>query len=278
MIREAQPKTVEYVPSPALVASIRRLTPQEQIFFVRPEAPVGHQPGQFVQVSLPGIGEAPISIASSPTRNGGFDLCIRRAGNVTGALHRLKPGATLGIRGPFGRGIPLDECAGRDIVIIAGGLGLAPMRSMIQYICDDRDKFKKVTVLIGSRSPQTLLFADEYDVWREKGRMAVEVTVDTAREGWTGHVGVITKLIPQIEMWPESTAAIVCGPPVMYHFVLRKLLERRLAADHIFLSLERRMKCGMGKCGHCQMNDIYVCLDGPVFRYDRIAAIPEAVS
>lgn len=268
----------DYLPEIGTLTGVQPLTANESLFHVvLPHRPLGHHPGQFVQVSLPGIGEAPISIASSPTRSAGFDLCVRRAGNVTDAVHRLRPGAKLGIRGPFGRGIPLDECMGRDVLIIAGGLGLAPLRSLIQYIQDGRDRFKNVSLLIGARTPDTLLFPAEYDTWRQAGRMTVEVTVDTARVGWTGHIGLITNLIPHVPLDPQTSVSIVCGPPIMYRFVLRKLAQRNLQNDHIYLSLERRMKCGMGKCGHCQMNDLYVCLEGPVFRYDRISHLQEAL-
>lgn len=275
-MNELEPE-VDYIPEIATVTAIQPLTAAEKLFHVViPHRALGHSPGQFVQVSLPGIGEAPISVASAPGRGEGFDLCIRRAGNVTDAIHRLQPGDKIGIRGPFGRGVPLDECMGRDVLIICGGLGLAPMRSLIQYISDARDRFKKTTVLIGSRTPSTLLFRDEFDSWRA-AHIGVQVTVDTAREDWTGDVGVITNLIPQIELWPETTVSIVCGPPIMYRFVLRKLAQRQLASDHIFISLERRMKCGMGKCGHCQMNGLYVCREGPVFRMDQLASVPESV-
>lgn len=269
---------VEYLPDPAVVTGVWPMTPTEHLFHVViPTRALGHLPGQFVQVSLPGVGEAPISIASSPTESAGFDLCIRRAGNVTAAIHRLTAGSRIGIRGPFGRGVPLEECAGRDVLIIAGGLGLAPLRSLIQHIAGHRDRFKKVRVLIGARTPDSVLFSDEHDTWRKKSGIQVDVTVDTAKKDWKGHVGVITNLIPQVELWPESTVAVLCGPPIMYRFVMRKLVQRQVSPDHIYLSLERRMKCGTGKCGHCQINDVYVCLDGPVFRYDRIQHLPEAL-
>ncbi len=274
---DAAGSAVDYLPELSTLAAVRPLTAAESLFHLdMPHRALGHHPGQFVQVSLPGIGEAPISIASSPTRPAGFDLCIRRAGNVTEAIHRLKPGAKIGIRGPFGRGVPIDDCMGRNVVIIAGGLGLAPLRSLIQYITDHRSRFKAVTILIGARTPETLLFPDEYGAWRSRD-IKVEVTVDVSKETWLGHVGVITNLISRIDVDPDTTVSIVCGPPIMYRFVLRKLARRNLQNDHIYLSLERRMKCGMGKCGHCQINGLYVCLEGPVFRYDRIAHLPEAL-
>jgi len=278
-VSDAPPDQGDYRPEIATATEVRPLTATERLFhLILPHRALGHLPGQFVQVSLPGIGEAPISVSSSFTRTSGFDLCIRRTGNVSEALHRVKAGGRVGIRGPFGCGAPLEKCMGQDVLMIAGGLGLAPLRSLVQYICDYRDRFKKVTLLIGARTPETLLFADEYNAWRNEGKINIEATVDTAKKGWTGSVGLITNLIPQIEIWPTSTVVVACGPPIMYRFVMRKLQQRHIPDDRIYLSLERRMKCGMGKCGHCQINDVYVCLDGPVFRYDRLAALPEAVS
>lgn len=275
---EQLPLTTDFAPEVATLTNVRPLNAHENLYhLILPHRSIGHHPGQFVQVSLPGIGEAPISIASAPGRAAGFDLCIRRVGTVTEAVHRLKPGSKIGVRGPFGRGVPIDEVMDRDVLVIAGGLGLAPMRSLIQYLSDSRGRFHTVTVLIGARTPDSLLFKDEYEVWRREGRMKVEVTVDTAKEGWMGNVGVITNLIPQIDLRPETSVAIVCGPPIMYRFVLRKLIQRRLPITRIYLSLERRMKCGTGKCGHCQMNGVYVCREGPVFRYDQVIHLPEAV-
>ncbi|MBI4179704.1 FAD/NAD(P)-binding protein [bacterium] len=268
----------DFIPEIANVTSVRPVTATETLYHIRlPNRPLGHLPGQFVQVSLPGIGEAPISIASAPGRDG-FDLCVRHVGNVTEALRRLRAGDCVGIRGPFGRGVPLDEVMGRNVLIIAGGLGLAPLRSLIQYILYFRAKFKKAAVLVGARSPDALLFSKEYKAWRQDGDIDVRVTVDVAKAGWKGDVGVITDLIPHVPLPPADTVSIVCGPPVMYHYVLRTLSRLHQPQDHIFLSLERRMKCGTGKCGHCQINGLYVCREGPVFRYDRIVHVPEAVS
>ncbi len=269
-----------YAPRLARIEEIRPVTPREKLFVVRMDdgAPIGHLPGQFVELSVFGVGEAPISVSSSPTRPGeSFELCVRDAGSVTGALHRLGPGATIGIRGPFGRGFPLGELAGMDLVFVAGGLGLAPLRSLINYAVDMRDEFGSLTLLYGARTPSDMLFPEELERWSGAPGFTVERTVDLADGTWTGRVGVITRLVDRLEPEPAKTAALMVGPPVMFRFVIKSLLVKGIYESRIFLSLERRMKCGVGKCGHCQIDDVYVCRKGPVFPYTRVRKLPEAL-
>jgi len=232
-----------------------------------------HEPGQFVEVSLFGVGEAPISVCSSPTRRDAFELCIRNAGRLTEALHRKKVGDEVGIRGPFGVGFPVVPLQGNDILLVAGGLGIAPLRSLINYILDNRRDFGRVDILLGCRDPESMLFSDELALWEERVDINFCCSVDRCAPDWEGNVGVIASLIPGVTIDPLKTFAVVCGPPVMYRSVVDKLLEKGVPHSQIYLSLERHMKCGLGKCGHCQIQNIYCCQDGPVFSYDRICQI-----
>jgi sulfhydrogenase subunit gamma (sulfur reductase) len=269
-----------YAPEFARLTSVQPVTEMEKLFTV--ELPDGqslnHEPGQFVMLSIPGVGEAPISITSSPSRsNGTFELCVRKMGDVTGALHALEPGAMIGIRGPFGHGFPVDKMRGKDMLFAPGGLGLAPLRSLINQVLDEREDFGRVIVLYGAKRPAELLFRDELDAWAARDDVELHVTVDRGEGDWDGNVGVITTLFPKVSVDPHNTIAITCGPPIMYRFVLIEILGKGIPENHIYLSLERRMKCGVGKCGHCQINQIYCCQSGPVFTYDQIKNVPEAL-
>lgn len=280
MLSEVLKSTSIYLPAVARLKDIHPLTDREKLLTI--ELPDGlslcHKPGQFVEVSLPGVGEAPISIASSPSRsNGAFELCIRRMGFLTHALHQLVPGDMLGIRGPFGQGFPVESFFGKDLLLAPGGLGLPPLRSLIQYICDHRSQFGRVLILYGARNPAELLLMDELLEWEAQYDVELNITVDHPAEGWNGNVGVITTLFPKIQIYAPNTVAITIGPPAMYRFVVIELLALGIAESNIWLSLERRMKCGVGKCGHCQINQVYTCIEGPCFSYDRIKNLGEAL-
>ena len=237
-----------------------------------------YAPGQFVEVSVGGIGEAPITISSSPTQKGGFELIVRRIGNVTNAIHNLKPGDKVGIRGPFGRGTyPVEEARGRNLVFICGGIGLVPQRSFINYVLDNRDQYGEVTILQGTKCYDLRLFTSEVAAWEKRDDIQMLETIDEPDDCWKGNVGVVTKLISKVTTDLKSAVLLVCGPPVMYKFVLLELDKSRVPHENIFLNLERKMKCGVGKCGHCQVNNVYVCMDGPVFRYSDLATMPEAI-
>jgi len=198
-------------------------------------------------------------------------------GNVTRALHGLKEGALVGIRGPFGNGFPIESLEWKDLLLIAGGIGLFPLRSLVQYVLDRRDCFGRVVLLFGARSPKERMFTEELSQWRENPDVEFLETVDRGDELWNGNVGVITTLIPGIEISPAKTMAAVVGPPIMYRFVIGELKKKGLADEQIVLSLERRMKCGVGKCGHCQINGVYVCQEGPVFTLAQLRNLREAV-
>jgi sulfite reductase subunit B len=261
------------------IVEITELTEQEKLFrVVLPQGEtLDHDPGQFVEVSLFGIGEAPISICSSPTRFDSFELCVRSAGRFTEALHRLDVGAEVGIRGPFGVGFPVVPLEGNDVLLIAGGLGIAPLRSLINFIIDNRRDFGKVDILLGCRDPQSMLFAGEFECWNRRIDINFLCSIDRAAPDWQGNVGLITQLIPGVNLDPLKTFAVACGPPVMYRFVVDELLKKGIPEGQIFLSLERHMKCGLGKCGHCQIHDVYCCQDGPVFDYTRVKTIKGAI-
>jgi NAD(P)H-flavin reductase len=242
------------------------------------DAPLDYKPGQFVEVSLAGYGEAPISISSSPTQKGGFELVIRRIGNVTNKIHKLKSGDKVGIRGPMGLGCyPAEEAKGKDLIFICGGIGLVPQRSFINYVLDNRDDYGHVTILQGTKCGSQRFYHSELEAWKKRDDVHFLETVDAAEDCWNGNVGVVTTLIPKIESELASSLIMVCGPPIMYKFVLMALEEDQVPHENIFLNLERRMKCGVGKCGHCQINDKYVCVDGPVFRYSELGNVPEAI-
>ncbi|HCO95815.1 MAG TPA: oxidoreductase [Phycisphaerales bacterium] len=269
-----------YLPLPATVGKVKSMTKLESFFSCQLDSgeELGHMPGQFVEVSIPGIGEAPISVSSSPTRKGSFEMVIRNVGNVSEALHKLAAGDKLFIRGPFGTSFPVDEAMkGKDIIFVCGGIGIVPVRSAIQYVLDNRDDYGRVIILFGAKTPSDRLFIEELDKWREEKNVTFLETVDHRDESWSGPEGVITTLLPLVKIDKENTIAVACGPPIMYKFVIIVLLEAGLREDQIYLSLERRMKCGVGKCGHCQINNIYVCQDGPVFNFSDITDIKEAL-
>jgi sulfhydrogenase subunit gamma (sulfur reductase) len=280
LLKETLQQSSIYMPTPARIVEVHDLTQHEKLF--RLELPSGfsinHRPGQFVELSVLGIGEAPISISSSPSRtNGSFELCVRRVGNVTAALHAMGSGSIVGIRGPFGRGFPIERFRGKDILFVPGGLGLAPLRSLINEVLDERGKYGRLIILYGARTPADLLFKEELSAWGKRDDIELHLTVDRPDEGWTGNVGVITTLFPKAQIYPRNMVAVVVGPPVMYRYVLMELLGKGIAEGNIWFSFERRMKCGVGKCGHCQMQHIYTCQSGPAFSYAEIKHLEEAL-
>jgi sulfhydrogenase subunit gamma (sulfur reductase) len=269
-----------YLPAAARLLKVEQMTELEKLLTLQlPDGrSLGNEPGQFVEVSVFGIGEAPISVTSSPSRsNSTFELCVRRVGDLTGALHRLEPGEVVGVRGPFGHGFPIEKMKGKDMLFAAGGLGLPPLRSLINQVLDERGAFGRVIILYGTKHPSEILFKDELLEWAQRDDVEFHMTVDRADGEWRGHVGVVTTLFPKIAVNPHNTVAATCGPPIMYRFVLMELLGKGIPETQIYLSLERRMKCGVGKCGHCQINNLYCCQDGPVFTYAQIKGLEEAL-
>jgi NAD(P)H-flavin reductase len=227
-------------------------------------------PGQFNMLYVFGVGEVPISISGDPSDSGILVHTTRAVGTVTRALRALKPGDTVGIRGPFGTPWPVRESVGSDIAVVAGGIGLAPLRSAIYDIFRHRDKYGSVVLLYGARTPEDLVYRKELDRWRARFKLDVHVTVDRATGSWNGNVGVVTTLIHKAPFDPFHTVALICGPEVMMHFTTMELEKRGLPDNNIVLSMERNMKCGIGLCGHCQFGPLFVCKDGPVFRLGQI--------
>ncbi len=230
-------------------------------------------PGQFNMLYLFGLGEVPISISGDAEKPDKLIHTVRLVGSVTNGFADLKRGDTIGVRGPYGAGWPMSASAGGDVLVIAGGLGLAPLRPAIYHLLAHRDQFRRVTILYGARSPADLLYRQEVPRWRQRLDVNVEVTVDRADLRWLGNVGVITTLVARAEFDPDHTTALVCGPGVMMRFVAAALERRGLAADRIHVSLERNMRCAIAHCGHCQLGPHFICKDGPVLAYDRVRDI-----
>ncbi len=231
------------------------------------------RPGQFNMIYLPGVGEVAISISGHPAGHSKVPHTIREAGNVTHALAKLGPGGTVGVRGPFGSSWPVDNCIGKDVILVAGGIGLAPLRPVIYELLDCRDQLNSFTLLYGSRSPDGMLYPGEYDVWRNNG-LDVQVTVDRSDGDWMGNVGVVTLLLDRLALpRPEQAQMMTCGPEVMMWYTIQAVLQRGISTESVYVSLERNMNCAVGLCGHCQFGPEFLCKDGPVFRYDRVASI-----
>ncbi|KAB2943483.1 MAG: FAD/NAD(P)-binding protein [Hyphomicrobium sp.] len=228
-------------------------------------------PGQFNMLSVPGVGEVPISMSGDPADQSRLVHTVRAVGPVSRALTALRAGDAIGLRGPFGVGWPMADAADRDVIVIAGGLGLAPLRPALYRLLAERAQYGKIWLYYGTRSPDDILFGQELHAWRARFDMDVEVTVDHAPATWHGHVGVVTTLIPRAGFDPARTVALVCGPEIMMRFAITALRDAAMQDSSIHLSMERNMKCAIGLCGHCQFAPVFVCRDGPVFRHDRIS-------
>ncbi len=267
-----------YLPEMCTILETHDMTEQNKFFRVELSKPLQHKPGQFVMVSIMGVGEAPISISNGPTQQSILEMVIRRTGRLTRVLHDLDAGDTIGIRGPYGSGFDLNEFYGKDILFVAGGLGLAPLRSLITPVTQKADRFGRITIVSGARNPAEELYRDDLKTWDRIDNVTVLRLVDrTENMPWKFGVGLVTQPLPQLAIDPQNTLACLCGPPVMYKFVVMALSAKNLPAENIFVDLERRMKCGVGKCGHCQINHRYCCRDGPVFRLSDVANLPEAL-
>lgn len=228
-------------------------------------------PGQFNMLYVFGVGEVPISISGDPTQPQTLVHTTRAVGTVTRAIRDLKRGEMIGVRGPFGSHWPVECCTGKDVVLIAGGIGLAPLRPVMYHLLAQREQYGNIALLYGTRTPADILYQRQLAQWRARFNITVDITVDHASDAWRGHVGVVTKLIPHAPFDPFESVAMICGPEVMMRFTIMELMDRGLTTDQIFVSMERNMKCAIGFCGHCQFGPSFICKDGPVMRYDRIA-------
>jgi NAD(P)H-flavin reductase len=229
----------------------------------------GFKPGQFNMLYMYGVGEVPISISGDPDDQSKVVHTIRAYGAVTGRMMTLKKGDMIGVRGPFGKPWPIEDLGGRDILLVAGGIGIAPLRPILYHILANREKYGKVVLLYGERTPGDLIYRSQIERWRGRFDLDVDVTVDTARAGWRGHVGVVTTLIPRTQFDPPNTFAMLCGPEIMLRYTILELSKKDLRDDQIYISMERNMKCGIGFCGHCQLGPTFVCKDGPVFLFSE---------
>ncbi len=270
----------EYLPYPARIEAIQEEGPDTRTLRVRftdqrVADSFDYKPGQFAEVSLFGIGEAPMSITSPPSRKGFLEFTIRDAGKVTHAIHGLDVGDILWVRGPYGNFFPYDEIKGKNIYFVAGGIGLAALRSLINMVFDHWEDFRHIKVLYGSKTPEELCFKGELEEWKKIPDTEVWLTVDNPCEGWEFCIGVVTELWKETDVDPGNAVAVVCGPPVMMKFVALELVRSGFKEKDILMTLERYMKCGIGKCGHCNIGEKFVCLDGPVFTYEEIRRFPE---
>lgn len=273
-----------YLPARARVMRIQELVADARLFELRFSDPklarsFTWRPGQFVELSVLGVGEGPFSLPSSPTRSGVVQLAIRRAGVLTNFLFdHLREGDEVGLRGPLGNGFPVERFVDQDVLLVAGGLGMVPVRGLLQYLIDLREHFGRVILLYGSRSPEQVLFRDELETYGRRRDAEILLTVDSTNgRPWEGSVGVVTELLADIELDVARTFAAACGPPILYRFLLKKLAALGFGKNRIYLSLERRMECGVGKCGHCAVGYTFTCLHGPVFSYWDAINLPELI-
>jgi len=264
----------EYLPQKAVVESIIKETLDTKTFTLRLvdkfERRLRYKPGQFLMLSLPGYGEAPFTFASCPKKDGRFEISVRRVGSLTEALHNLKERDIVGVRGPYGNWFPLDKLKKKDILFIAGGCGIAPLRSLIQYVLKNKRDYGKIEVIYGCRSPKDIFYKEEIKTWEQSKNSAVHLTVDEPDAAWGGACGVVCVLLPKIKVNPKTTMVFLCGPSVMVKFAIRDIVKLGFKEQNIYASLERYMKCGIGKCGHCYVKGKYVCTDGPNFSYAQM--------
>ncbi len=269
-----------FLPYLATIKNIIDLTPDIKLFNLELEDPsiresFDYKPGQFAFLSAFGVGEGPFGICSVAYRKAGLDFAVRKIGTVTNALHELEVGAEMGVRGPFGNFFPLDDYKGKNIIIIGGGIGMAPLRPVITTILDHREDYADLLILNGARTPRDLVFAPEFDQWAESPRTRVELTVDRGDDDWTGRVALIPDVVKEIKPSPANAVAITCGPPIMIRFTLAALKGLGFANNQIVTTLESKMKCGIGKCARCNIGDQYICRDGPVFNFEQISQFIE---
>lgn len=265
-----------FLPQKAKITNVYKEAPNIKVFTLAPEKEITFQAGQFLEISLPGVGEAPLAPCSSQYKTRKLQIAVQEKGVLTQSLFRLKEGSCVGIRGPYGRGFPLEKATIHNLLIVAGGIGLAPLRSVICSILDRRSSYKKVTIFYGTRCEEFRIFEKEFPAWQKRG-IEIKITLDQCLPEWKGDIGVITTLFDKYKI-PRNSIAFVVGPPIMYKFVLERLKKSRFKDDNIYLSLERRMHCGIGTCQHCALeNGKYVCKEGPVFSWQEIKDLPNVI-
>ena len=264
-----------YHPIKTRVEDVIAESPTIKTFVLRPESPLAFRTGQFIEFTIPGLGEAPFTPSSNHNAKEKLDFTIMSAGRVTKLLHQAKVGDVVGLRGPYGTAYPLEEFKGKEILIVGGGVGLAPLRALLYALFNDVNDYKKITVKYGSRTPGDIVYKNEIDSWKQHGKhIDIEISCDIGDPTWKGNVGLVTTVLKDLNMDIENAVSIVCGPPIMMKFVTFKLLDLGFKDSNIYLSMEKNMSCGIGKCGHCRIGPYYACKDGPVFTYDKIKDLP----
>ena len=245
-------------------------TPTIKTIRFKPAEPITFRTGQFVEITVPGVGEAPFTPSSKPSIKDVLEVSVMRVGKVTQKIHELKKGDVIGVRGPFGAGYPIDQFRGKDLLIMGGGCGFAPLRSLMYTLFEISGEFKSFYFRGGCKAPNEFLYRKEIETWKERKDLNLRLTVDRGDESWKGNVGVVTTILDDLDMDFKTGVAVVCGPPIMMKFGTKKLLEIGFKEENIYLSMEKNMSCGLGKCGHCRLGTYYACKDGPVFPYAKI--------
>jgi NAD(P)H-flavin reductase len=255
-----------YYPVKSVIQDVIEETPTIKTLVIKPEKPMPFRSGQFMQLTIPGIGEAPFTPSSSPSRPELIDITL------------LKKGDTVGLRGGFGKGYPLDKCEGKEILVVGGGVGLAPLRAFLYYLFENTDKIKRISIKYGSRTPDEMCFRREYEKWSKIPKTDMKITIDRAHPAWSGHVGLVTTLLDDLDIDLKNSIAVSCGPEIMLKFVSAKLVSVGYKPEQIYLSMNRRMSCGIGKCGRCNVGGYLLCKDGPDMNYAKIKDVPGVFS
>ena len=263
-----------YQPLAAKLVDVVAETPTIKTLVLEPEQPMPFRAGQFVQLTLPGVGEAPFTPSSSPLTPERIEITILKTGMLTDRLHECAPGMAMGLRGPFGKGYPVDKTDGMEVLVVGGGVGLAPLRALIYALLARMDKLKRVSIKYGARGTSELLYRRQYEQWAAVPKVDLKLTIDRPEQGWSGNVGVVTTLLKSLDIDKPNSKVFTCGPGIMLKFVTYTLLEEGWTPEQIYLSMNRRMSCGMGKCGRCNIGPLYLCKDGPDVKYSLIKDYP----
>ncbi len=264
-----------YRPIETEVLEVITETPTIRTVKLKPKEEITFETGQFIELTIPGVGEAPFTPSSKPSAKDTLEVTVMKVGKVTEKIHQLKKGDAIGLRGPFGKGYPLDEFKGKEILVVGGGCGFAPLRSLMYTLFDRSSNFKKLFFRGGCKTPKELLYKDETKEWGRREDLDLKLTVDEGGSRWKGNVGLVTTILDDVDMDCKNGIAIVCGPPIMMKFSTLKLIDLGFKDENIYLSMEKNMSCGIGKCGHCRIGIYYACKDGPVFSYDKIKDFTE---
>ncbi len=264
-----------YLPVEAKIEKVTTETPNIKTFVLKPKGKISFVTGQFVEVTVPGVGEAPFTPSSSPSEVEMIEVTVMDVGRVTNQLHQMKQGEIVGIRGSYGKGYLLEKMHGKEVLILGGGVGMAPLRSFLLTLLEKPEKFKRIILCYGAKTPQDIVYKEQWPGWMKNKHLEVYRSVDEADKKWKETEGVVTVLLDKFKQDSKNSVAVVCGPPIMMKFATLKLLDLGHKPENIYLSMEKNMSCGVGKCGHCALGQFFVCKDGPVFSYDMIKDIPE---